>query len=235
MADFSYGIYINGYNQAGAAFQQAQSQVQQVDYGVKQTSQSFDMLNWRSLMAMRGVVFGFQMALFYLTMYSQGMDRTENYTISVERAQRNYNKAVTEYGRGSEQAQNAQESLTMAVNNYNAAVTRSNIMTLAMGFQAVSMGISFMQALPAIKGMIGSLQSFNAVAEVSVMLKSALSSPWAPLGLAVGAATIAGVAYYASQQNQPKQQVNVSVTNEGILDDYLRRTGGTNAKTSGVG
>ncbi len=202
-----YGVIFYGdVSQLQGAVGQATMSFEPMKIKYGEVAQASEISTYRQLMSLRSVIFSVQMATFYISMFASGMLRSESSTISVERAQRNYNEAIREHGRGSEEARDALDSLTQAQIYYQRATTMSSIMTISLGLQAVSMGVSFIQAIPAIKAMITTLQTYNVVAAVS----KALSGPygWALLigGVAVGVGAVAAI-----------NNINVNVENKGNL------------------
>ncbi|MFA5307671.1 MAG: hypothetical protein WC365_09540 [Candidatus Babeliales bacterium] len=189
----------------------------------------------RSLMAMRGALFGVQMGLFYVSMLTSNMMMIETATNNVETAQERLNRVVREGGRGTEEYRNAVRQLENAHTNLQRAQTMTSIMTVAMGFQIVSMGISFAQAIPSITAMITKLQTYIATAVTAQAVTPGVG--WGTLAIGLGVAATAGgaVGYYLGQSgSQQSSKVEVNMSNKDIIEDYMRRTGGTGIKALGA-
>lgn len=199
---------------------------------LSKTHQSVSNVN-SQLMSLRGALFGVQMGLFYVSMLASNMMMLESAANNVEGAQERLNKVIKEGGRGTLEYRNAVRQLENAQINLQRTQTMTSIMTVAMGFQVVSMGVSFAQAVPGITKLINTLKNYNVVAAVT----KALSGQWVTLaaGLAIGAgATVAVNALMNQPASSKSGNINVEVVTNSPYDSFMRQNR-TNAVTSGVG
>jgi hypothetical protein len=192
-----------------------------IPYG--EVAAASEMSSYRQMRAWQGVIFGLQMSTFYISMFASGLLRSESSAISVERAQRNYNQAVREYGRNSEQARNALDSLTQAQIYNQRATTMSSIMTVSLGLQAVSMGVSFLRAVPGIMQATSALWAYAAA--------QAAAHPWLVPAMLAGVAVALAVQQSATRPT-PSTSVSVSISDEDIFKQYIRRRENVEAKSA---
>lgn len=184
-------------------------------------------------MSLRGLIFGLQMTAFSLTMITSYMMSMESAQLSIEGAQERYNEALKEHGRNSKEARDAYRSLEQANLNYQRSLTMSNIMTVSMGLQFVSLAISAYQSLPAIEKLTRTLRTYNVVAAISKAM-----TPWGIVALAGGIA-IGGAAVYAMNQMEKSAStgsVNVKVDsyNDGLITEFNRRFGSNQTKSTAM-
>ena len=174
-----------------------------------------------NFMAMRGALFGVQMSLFYVSMLTSNLMAMETASNSVETAQERLNQVVREGGRGTLEYRNAVRQLETAQINFQRQQIMSTVMTVAMGFQLVSLGMSFQQVIPQITTATTALRAWV----TTMTFAKALTI--------VGAASlIAGVgvaAYSINQMNQAQtnsgnsNNINVEVTVDSPYDSYMRQ------------
>ena len=218
-----YEIQFVAVNRMGGTVTMAGQQVQTLSYGFELAGQKAEQMGFRSMRAMQGLVFGLQMSTFYASMFMGALMKDDNALLSVEAATERYTKALRENGRGSEEARSAARSLEMAQNNLNRAQMMSTVLTASMGLQAVSLGMSFMQALPGITAMIAKLQTYIATSIIAQALTPGVG--WAALGIGVGvAAGVGGIlAYQTLTQPTPKVDVNVNMPEDDPYRAFARQ------------
>jgi hypothetical protein len=188
----------------------------------------------RSLMTMRGAIFGVQMALFTSSILISNMMAIETATNQVETAQQRLNTLIREGKRGTDEYRNAVRQLENAQINLNRAQIMTKLMTASVGLQMVSMGLSFAQAIPYITKAMNALKSFNAVA---IVTKALSPKGWAMLGIgaAVGIGAAAAInSIYSQNSSKSSTSIDINVNNDDIIQAYLQRTGGNHTKTMGV-
>ncbi|MCW3994926.1 MAG: hypothetical protein NWE98_02100 [Candidatus Bathyarchaeota archaeon] len=190
---------------------------------------NFDAETNRMAMSLRGLIFGLQMTAFSITMITSYMYSMESAQLSLQGAQERYNEALREHGAASSEARSALRSLEQAQINYQRSATMSQIMTISLGLQFVSLVISSYQAIPAIQKLTDSLKAYNTVSAISKAM-----NPWGWVALAGGIAIGAGAVYAINQmQNNQKSNVNVAIQyDEGVIAEFERIA--TN-KTKNVG
>jgi hypothetical protein len=183
-------------------------------------------------MATRGLIFGAQMSMFYVSMLTSNMMMMESATNNVEGAQERLNSVIASGGRGTLEYRNAVRQLENAQTNLNRAQMMTTIMTASIGLQTLSMGVTFLQFANRVDIAGAALSAYNAILTVTHMLTP---TGWAILGGAaiVGGAYVASQAYQSSQSSSTSVSVNIS-DNE-LINEYNRRKGGTSAKVSGAG
>lgn len=189
----------------------------------------------RSLMTMRGAIFGVQMALFTSSILISNMMAIETATNQVETAQQRLNTLIREGKRGTDEYRNAVRQLETAQINLNRAQIMTKLMTASVGLQMVSMGLSFAQAIPYIRKMIDTLKTYNLVATISKAITPGVG--WAALAVGGGLAVAGAVALnsaYSQGSSKSSTSIDINVNNDDIIQAYLQRTGGNHTKTMGV-
>jgi hypothetical protein len=220
---WEYGMVFNAVNYATPAIQEIVTGMQEIQTYSITVGQTTQQMGAMSYAGFRQLAFGAQMGLFYTTMLYGWMMRSESATISVERAQRNYNDAMQKYGASSEQAVSAMQSLEQAQLLQSRASMYNNVLMISMGIQMVSMaGTIYKYALPALSSLTESITA------VGISFKAMLASigpvGWAMLG--IGTATAVGIGVYEATRpvvvNLP-DTINVTTNTNDAIDQYASR------------
>ncbi len=177
----------------------------------EQTSNKWSQAQTTMIRGWQRMLFGVQMGIFYFSMLISVSDSIRTTTLSLEEAQADYNKTLSEYGFYSEEAVSAGrrlEKAQIAVRRANELATLSYV---GMGLQVVNLGLEIARNLPQIYAWI-SAQWASATA-------SAAAAPWkAPLiiGAAAAVAGVAGGYMLSSTLNYS------GGTSKSDLDDFER-------------
>ena len=237
-SNFTYETRFTASNMASPIIMELRNNMNSLTVSINEAGEAADKTSrvfQRSLMTMRGAIFGVQMALFTSSILISNMMAIETATNQVETAQQRLNTLIREGKRGTDEYRNAVRQLETAQINLNRAQIMTKLMTASVGLQMVSMGLSFAQAIPYIRKMIDTLKTYNLVATISKAITPGVG--WAALAVGGGLAVAGAVALnaaYNQGSSKSSTSIDINVNNDDIIQAYLQRTGGNHTKTMGV-
>lgn len=184
---------------------------------------------------------------FMYNMLESAMMRAQMAAMLLDSAQERYNNTVAKYGRNSKEAMQAMKELEQRTEYLNQANRRELVSSALMWTNiALQMGVLRSATAAKIAHTIAVHAATtahwleNAALAVKAKLMAMVSVGTLVPAMLVGAAAvgIAASAYGAYQANQPQPppgetQVDVQVTDEDIIRDYMRRVGGNSIKGTG--
>ena len=180
---------------------------------------------------------------FMFNMLESAMMRAQMATLLVDNAQDRYNTTVEKYGKNSAEARKAAKELASQMDYLNMATIRENVsMGLMIGMITIQSGVLNTATLAKIAHTAATaaqtaanwLENSSLMAQIT--LQAALH-PWLVPAMVGGAAAVIGTVGYEIQQSMPQQvpktETTVTITDQDIIRDYMRRTGGTSIKSAG--
>lgn len=201
--EYRYSILFTGNSSVGPTIEEIKQGLMTIGYtgdeAGKKVAASFN----RSMLGIRSLVFGTQMAVFYFSMMETAAIRNENAAILLEDSQTRYNDTLREYGAGSQEAIKAGNQLERTQNYLTMANQRATLSYVGLGLQAVSFGVELVRQLPILTAWIS--KTWAATTAQSA-LKGSMTIPL--VGAAVGVA--AGLGAYALASATFNSNINVS-------------------------
>ena len=142
MSAFTYGTIYTGRVDASmtAATEQVKQQLESIYQHTISYGEATEEAARMSTRAFRGYVFGLQMGVFYLSMFTSAIYMQESAQLSLQDAQENYQKTLAEFGPASEQAQAALRRLERAQIRVDRMGLRATLTMAGLGLQVVSYG-----------------------------------------------------------------------------------------------
>jgi len=249
MADMMYRLVLRAKFENQEELQRVINGLQQLQVQGANVSVTMGKAGETGKISLEGIARSAMSVGFMYNMLESAAMRAQMATMLLDSAQERYNNTVAKYGRNSREAAQAAKELEQRTEYLNAANMRANVsmglmctnLILQTGLLNASTRAKIMEAAASAYATIKhGIETSAILAKAAAYLKlafaQALASPWLMPAMLAAIPVVAGAAYYiGSQAALPpaEQKIDVTVTDEDIIRDYMRRRGGNSIKGTG--